>query len=103
MGTKNNPGDFDCYANADPDEPMFILLGRDPFAPMLVEFWAQLRADAGDAPEKVSEAKACSVAMREYLKSMGRREPSVEVLWEGNGATLETLKGRKLKEGEGDA
>lgn len=29
MGTKNNPGEFDCYANAAPDEPMFILLGRD--------------------------------------------------------------------------
>ena len=21
MGTKNNPGKFDCYANADSDEP----------------------------------------------------------------------------------
>lgn len=21
MGTKNNPGNFDCYANAEPDEP----------------------------------------------------------------------------------
>lgn len=29
MGTKNNPGAFDCYANAEPDEPMFVLLARD--------------------------------------------------------------------------
>jgi hypothetical protein len=29
MGTKNQPGKFDtCYANADPDEPMFVLLGK---------------------------------------------------------------------------
>lgn len=33
MGTKNNPGAFDCYANAEPDEPMFVLLGRDKHAP----------------------------------------------------------------------
>ena len=32
MATKNNPGKFDCYTNAEPDEPMFILLGRDPVA-----------------------------------------------------------------------
>lgn len=36
MGTKNNPGTFDCYANAAPDEPMFVLLGRDKHAPLLV-------------------------------------------------------------------
>ena len=23
MGTKNNPGSYDCYANLDPDEPYF--------------------------------------------------------------------------------
>ena len=28
MGTKNNPGRFDCYGNAEPDEPIFVLLGR---------------------------------------------------------------------------
>lgn len=27
MGSKNNPGKYDCYEAADPDEPMFILLG----------------------------------------------------------------------------
>lgn len=44
MGTKNNPGNYDCYANADPDEPMFILLGRDALAPSLVDIWAMIRA-----------------------------------------------------------
>lgn len=29
MGTKNQPGSFDCYANAKGDEPLFVLLGRD--------------------------------------------------------------------------
>lgn len=44
MGTKNNPGNFDCYANALPDEPMFVLLGRDPLAPGLTQIWAMIRA-----------------------------------------------------------
>ena len=26
MGTKNNPGKWDCYANAEPDEPMIKLV-----------------------------------------------------------------------------
>lgn len=43
MGTKNNPGNYDCYKNAHPDEPMFILLGRDPLAPILTEIWAVLK------------------------------------------------------------
>jgi hypothetical protein len=44
MATKNNPGEFDCYANALPDEPMFVLLARDTSAPWLVEIWRHLRA-----------------------------------------------------------
>ena len=57
MATKNNPGNHDCYANADPDEPMFILLARDPLAPILVRLWADLRAHAAGNPSKVSEAQ----------------------------------------------
>lgn len=44
MGTKLKPGKFDCYANAAPDEPMFVLLGRDALAPSLVNIWAMIRA-----------------------------------------------------------
>ncbi|MFN3464449.1 MAG: hypothetical protein ACK4X1_10260 [Terricaulis sp.] len=43
MGTKNNPGQFDCYTAADPDEPMFILLARDELAGTLVLMWGLLR------------------------------------------------------------
>jgi hypothetical protein len=43
MGTKNNPGKFDCYDDAHPDEPMFVLLGRDPAAGSLVRLWARRR------------------------------------------------------------
>lgn len=64
MGTKNNPGNFDCYANAEPDEPMFVLLARDPLAPILVELWASLRAHAAGNPSKVAEARTCAESMR---------------------------------------
>lgn len=73
MGTKNNPAPNDCYANALPDEPMFILLGRDPNAPICVENWADKREGlilAGERPEtdmeKVNEARNCARNMRRW-------------------------------------
>ncbi len=59
MGTKLNPGKFDCYANAAPDEPMFVLLARDPLAPILVSLWADLRALTRGDDDKVAEARSC--------------------------------------------
>lgn len=43
MSTKTNPGAFRCYEAALPDEPMFVILGRDPAAPATLEFWAAER------------------------------------------------------------
>src|SRR5262245_36587923 len=57
MGTKANPGKFDCYAAARPDEPMFHLLGRDKHAPILIELWASMREFDGEDPAKVAEAR----------------------------------------------
>jgi hypothetical protein len=66
MGTKNNPGQFDCYANAEPDEPMFILLGRDKHAPLLVKLWADLRQMDGEDIAKVTEAIQCATEMGKF-------------------------------------
>jgi hypothetical protein len=73
MGTKNEPGAFDCYANALPDEPLFTLLARDPDAPGLVHDWAAKRAAAIRAGRKpasdaalVDEARACAVKMERW-------------------------------------
>lgn len=73
MGTKLTPGKFDCYANALPDEPMFVLLARDPWAPDLVEEWAVKRMrdivlgfrPSSDLP-MVDEAQRCAKAMKEW-------------------------------------
>lgn len=51
MSTKNHPGQFRCFEAALPDEPMFVILGRDPAGPATVEFWAQERVKQ----EKVHE------------------------------------------------
>ena len=90
MGTKLNPGAFDCYTRALPDEPMFVLLARDPYAPDLVGEWADMREvsiEAGDRPasdaEMVKEADRCAQEMREWRKANEGRwrlpEPAVVV------------------------
>jgi len=70
VGTKNNPGDFDCYLNAEPDEPMFVLLARDPDAPRLIESWANNRKRAKpndpDNDRMVDEALNCALDMEEW-------------------------------------
>jgi hypothetical protein len=67
MGTKENPGRYDCYTNALPDEPMFVLLARDPEFGRLVKQWADRRQqdiECGDRPlsdlDLVIEARQCA-------------------------------------------
>jgi hypothetical protein len=76
MGTKTDPGKFDCYGNAEPDEPMFILLARDLAAPETVEAWANKRVDmieAGLKPHSdwkmIDEARECANKMRDWRKA----------------------------------
>ncbi len=73
MGTKNHPGEHDCYAKAEPDEPMFVLLARDKHAPALVWLWATLRELDGEDTEKVKEARACTMSMLEWAADHDRK------------------------------
>jgi hypothetical protein len=74
MGTKENPGRFDCYAAAAPDEPIFILRANDPLAPVIVRFWAELYQDAkrragawsNGSIARYCEAMDCSEEMRAW-------------------------------------
>lgn len=68
MGSKNNPGRFDCYANAEPDEPMFVLLARDPLAPFLVRQWAEQAEAEGTSQDKVLEALECASHMERWRR-----------------------------------
>jgi hypothetical protein len=72
MGTKNNPGAFDCYVAAKPDEPMFVLLGRDPMAASLVRRWAVARYYEGEETAKVIEALDCADALEAWAREAGK-------------------------------
>jgi hypothetical protein len=72
MGTKNNPGEFDCYKAAHPDEPMFILLGRDPMAGALVREWVGMRRARKEDEKKLVEAEGCACQMDEWAKKLGK-------------------------------
>lgn len=67
MGTKADPSAFDCYANAEPDEPMFVLLARDPLAADIVRTWVARHSGAAltgrPYSEKEQEALRCADAM----------------------------------------
>ena len=73
MGTKMEPGQFDCYAAAADNEPLFVLRANDPLAPDIVDAWADRYSLANaDSPSekvlaKVREARACARDMRRWL------------------------------------
>jgi hypothetical protein len=87
MGTKNNPGPFDCYEAAHPDEPMFVLLGRDANAGVLVRLWADIREQRGEDPGKIAEARACADKMGAWAKKLGKTpmKPLMRVAYEEPG------------------
>ena len=104
MGTKNNPGPRDYYANALPDEPMFILLARDPVAPQVIASWVSLRGVRGlNTLQELDEAAAVADAMRTWRAANDgawRRAPAppapAEPAWQfywGFGTDPETLNG----------
>jgi hypothetical protein len=55
MGTKSNPDQFDCYQRAEPDEPLFTMLARDPQGGDFVHLWAALRSCDMIGAERIFE------------------------------------------------
>jgi hypothetical protein len=78
MGTKTTPGQFDCYAAAGPDEPMFVLLGRDKHAGLIVRLWALLRARDGEDEAKIADALATATAMDRHAQGLGKDPVAIE-------------------------
>jgi hypothetical protein len=72
MGTKRNPGRFDCYERADTDEPMFILLGRDRHASALVNLWAEMREKENEDPAVVEEARKVAADLATWAQSKAK-------------------------------
>ena len=59
MGSRLNPGRFDCHAAALDDEPRFTLLARDPLAGFLVSIWSSMR---------MADQEAAQVKFRTMIK-----------------------------------
>ena len=77
MGTKTSPGPYDCYAKANPNEPIFVLLGRDPMAGQLIRMWAK-GAELRQADSlKISNALQCAIDMENYCRTVG----SIPMRW----------------------
>jgi hypothetical protein len=96
MGSKNNPGKFDCYADADPDEPLFVLAGRDPAAALVVKLWVALRREMGLKADKEAEAVACAAAMKKWAVAIGKGSQVVEAAY-----ALDRVVGKALRDAFG--
>lgn len=82
MPTKQNPGVFDCYKAALPDEPIFVILGRDLAGPATLGYWAQQRialgkTDSQDDLDRITAALAEAEEMRTW------RERNMEIAIDG--------------------
>ena len=96
MTTKNNPGKFDCYTLAHPDEPIFTLLGRDKDAAVVVKMWAFLRLqqiELGLRPQsdraQVTEAFMCATEMEIWNKAYQSKRAMSEMLFDQHGVPIE--------------
>lgn len=92
MGTKNNPGKYDCYNDAEPDEPRFTLLGRDRLAGHLVSIWSKVRN---------GDMEAASVVFLDMLKKHATAygmEPDTEKAGEAMECSLAMFKFRAARE-----
>ena len=73
MGTKANPGPYDCHADAETHEPIFTLRANDPLAPDLVREWARRHAvqkliegDLATNEQKCVQALTCAEDMESW-------------------------------------
>jgi hypothetical protein len=55
-----------CLAKAADDEPIFILVGDDKFAPALVVLWVELAITFGSPRGKFQEAARLLTRMRQW-------------------------------------
>jgi hypothetical protein len=79
MGTRERPGDYDCHERAEPNEPRFTLIGRDPTAGALVRLWVRLRiwldpASVESERAKYEEALRCADAMDQWAAQISKRK-----------------------------
>ena len=70
MPSKLQPGEFDAYRAALPDEEYFVLLARDKSAPTMLRIWADTRrkeiiqrvGNGAWSPQDIEDLRKCSEA-----------------------------------------
>lgn len=80
-GTTNNPSEFNCADKAEPDEPKFTLLGRDPSAAIIVRMWAHSREvliRQGKKPasdrKQIAEAREIACSMEKFAEEWAAKK-----------------------------
>jgi hypothetical protein len=72
MWSKSKPGPFDRSTEAESEEPIFVLLGRDPVAFLLVSLWIGVHDVMGDnAPDVALDAAQCVLALEQWARTHG--------------------------------
>ena len=102
MGTKlSELSPKGCFARAKDDEPMFVLLARDPSAPDLVEDWAKRREAEVTAGRRPASDLAQVKEARESAQNMRAWRDANDGMWrEGMFAQGRTSHAVELPEGE---
>ncbi len=63
-----------CINKAAPDEPVFVLRGKDPCAAYAVRMWANIAAHGSQhEPEKIAAARAWADIMEAYAREQTRK------------------------------
>lgn len=62
-----------CLNKAAPDEPVFVLRAKDPFAAQAVRLWAAM-AEGTHEPDKVHEALKLAETMEEWREARMPKE-----------------------------
>ncbi len=85
MGTKLNPGKYDCWPKLADDEPFFILRAKDPVAPTLIRLWIALTYSpealrelaAETRYDKLDEAEYCASSMEVWRRNQKEQPDAV--------------------------
>ncbi len=95
MGTKLNPGLYDCYEKAEPTEEIFTLRAKDSDAAIIVKLWAFFRLqqiNAGLRSEsdrvQVTEALNCATRMEIWYRDYKMREEHLSLTYDDRGRPL---------------
>lgn len=106
MYTKINPSKTNAYANAEPNEPIFTLIGRDPDAALIVHIWATLRLrqirigmleDTVEERDQISEAISVSQEMSRYSSLRATKKLAERITFNDRGYPL-TIDGYPIEQ-----